>query len=72
MTRERGKVGGRKKGLSKRAEHKAVIAESLYKEGQLSITDICNELQISKPTLYKYLRYRGVQIGGLEKNPSIS
>ena len=61
--RARGRVGGRKKGLSKQAEDKAVIADSLYKEGQLSIMDICNELQISKPTLYKYLRHRGARIG---------
>ena len=70
--RARGRVGGRKKGLSKQAEHKAVIAESLYKEGQLSVMDICNDLQISKPTLYKYLRHRGVQIGSQGLNQSAS
>ena len=70
--RARGRVGGRKKGLSKQAEHKAVIAESLYREGQLSVMDVCNELQISKPTLYKYLRHRGVQIGSQESNRSTS
>ncbi len=62
--RARGRVGGRKKGLSKQAEHKAVIAESLYKEGELSVMGICGELGISKPTLYKYLRHRGVEVGG--------
>ena len=70
--RARGRVGGRRKGLSKQAEHKAVIAESLYKEGQLSVMDICNELQISKPTLYKYLRHRGVRIGNQEMKQSTS
>lgn len=61
--RARGRKGGRPKGLSKKAQDKARLAESLYKERERSIAEICNHLHISKPTLYKYLRERGVTIG---------
>ena len=61
--RARGRKGGRPKGLSKKAQDKARLAESLYKEKERSIKEICDHLNISKPTLYRYLRARGVQIG---------
>lgn len=62
--RARGRKGGRPKGLSKKAQDKARLAESLYREKQRSIRQICDHLDISKPTLYRYLRARGVKIGG--------
>jgi len=62
--RARGRLGGRPKGLSKKAQTKAAAAEALYQERSLSIKEICQDLQLSKATLYKYLRYRGVKIGG--------
>ena len=61
--RRRGQLLGRPKGLSKAAERKARIAESLYKEEKYSVEQIARELTISKTTLYKYLRRRGVAIG---------
>lgn len=61
--RRRGQLLGRPKGLSKAAEQKARIAESLYKEEKYSVEQIARELTISKTTLYKYLRRRGVTIG---------
>jgi len=61
--RARGRKGGRPKGLSDDAEKKARAAEALYKEGQLSANEIAQNLGISKATLYKYLRHRGVPIG---------
>lgn len=61
--RSRGRVGGRPKGLSAQAKTTALAAEALYKEGQLSVQTIANELSISKSTLYNYLRHRGVEIG---------
>lgn len=63
--RARGKLGGRPKGLSQRAKSTACAAETLYKERKLSIQEICNQLSISKATLYSYLRYRGVKIGNV-------
>lgn len=61
--RARDRVGGRPKGLSKKAQDKARLAESLYREKERSITEICDHLDISKSTLYRYLRSRGVVIG---------
>ena len=61
--RRRGQQMGRPEGLSKDAEDKSRIAESLYKEGILSVNKIAKQLGIAKPTLYVYLKYRGVQIG---------
>lgn len=61
--RARGRLGGRPKGLSKQAEATAVAAETLYKEGVLSVQQIADKLSISKGTFYHYLRHRGVAVG---------
>ncbi|KPA17052.1 resolvase domain-containing protein [Candidatus Magnetomorum sp. HK-1] len=61
--RARGRKGGRPKGLPKKAEPTAYAAETLYREGKLSVQEIANKLSISKSTLYSYLRHRGVDIG---------
>jgi len=61
--RARGRKGGRPKGLSKKAQHTAIIAAKLYADGELSTTEICEQLSISKATLYSYLRYQGIKIG---------
>lgn len=60
--RARGRRGGRPKGISKQSEATACAAETLYKEKKLSVIEICKKLSISKSTLYKYLRYRNVEI----------
>ena len=60
--RARGRNGGRPKGLSASAEKKAIAAEALYKKGDLSIREIVENLEISKATLYRYLRHRKVKI----------
>jgi len=60
--RARGRVGGRPKGLSKKAQHTAIIAEKLYQERELTVKEICDQLSISRGTLYNYLRFRGVTI----------
>lgn len=51
--RARGRKGGRPKKLS---NEKAKIASQLYEEKKHSIKQICDLLNISKPTLYKYLK----------------
>ncbi|WP_460939179.1 recombinase family protein [Spirosoma humi] len=61
--RARGRVGGRKAGLSKEADIKAAAAKTLYESGN-TVQKICTMLNIgSKRTLYKYLRAKGVKIG---------
>lgn len=54
--------GGRPKGLSIRAQDKARLAESFFSNNKKSIVEICELLDISKPTFYRYLGYRGVKI----------
>ena len=67
--RARGRLGGRKPGLSEDAQRKARVAESLYKEG-MPVNQIAEDLNISKATLYKYLRFRKVNIAKYEKQSS--
>lgn len=62
--RARGRKGGRPKGMSKSAIEKAAIAEALYRNGTIPVKKIAEQLDISKTTLYLYLRHRNVQIGG--------
>lgn len=66
--RARGRNGGRPKGLSKEAESTAHAVEVLYKNGKLSTNEIAKKLKISKNTLYKYLRYRNIEISAYKKN----
>lgn len=65
--RARGRTGGRPKGLSEENEATACAAETLYREGNFSVAKIAKQLGISKATLYKYLRYRGVEVGKWER-----
>ncbi len=59
--RIRGRVLGAPKGLSKKNKQKAVLCEEYFKEGRLTVTEICERLEISRATYYKYLRIRGLQ-----------
>ncbi len=61
--RARGRKGGRRHGMSPQAEQKAILAETYYKEGKMGVDQIARHIGISKMTLYKYLRHRGVRIG---------
>lgn len=61
--RARGRTGGRPQGLTDAAQRKAIAAEALYTRGDLSVNAIAENLGISKVTLYRYLKYRGVQVG---------
>ena len=65
--RARGRLGGKPKGLSPKAESIACAAETLYKEGKISVNQIAKQLGIAKVTLYNYLRHRNVPIGSYTK-----
>lgn len=60
--KERGRVGGRKKGLSSEAKKVAKAAATLYKKNENSVKEICDILNISKPTLYRYLKNENVKL----------
>ena len=64
--RARGRLGGRPRGIPKESEATAYAAETLYREGKLSVIQIAKKLSISKSTLYKYLRFRNVEISKYE------
>jgi DNA invertase Pin-like site-specific DNA recombinase len=59
--RRRGKVLGAPRGISKKNQQKAVLCEEYFKEGKLTVSKICERLDISRATYYKYLRVRGLQ-----------
>lgn len=61
--RRRGRVGGRPPGLSEDAKKTAAAAKTLYMDHKMKVRDIGKRLQIAQSTLYKYLRYEGVEIG---------
>tara|TARA_R110000823_G_scaffold22446_3_gene67163 strand:+ start:157 stop:768 length:612 start_codon:yes stop_codon:yes gene_type:complete len=58
--RARSKVFGAPKGLSKKNQQKAIICEQYFKEGKLTVSEICNRVDVSRATYYKYLRVRGL------------
>ena len=67
--KEKGRIGGRKKGLSDDAKKVALAAKKLYELRENSPDEICKLLKISgKPTLYRYLRAVGVEISPSKKN----
>jgi len=66
--RARGRNGGRPKGIPLKAEATACAAETLYKEGRLTVNEISEKLGIAKSTLYTYLRHRGVALGSYKTN----
>ena len=51
--RSPGRVGGRSKALDKAQRLQAV---ALYKEKSHSIDQICRMMNVSRPTLYKYIQ----------------
>lgn len=65
--RARGRLGGKPKGLSKQAESIACAAETLYKEGKLTVSEIISQLGIARATFYNYLRHRNVPVSSFKK-----
>ena len=60
--RARGRKGGRPRGIPQASEATSYAAETLYREGKLPVNQIAKKLNISKSTLYNYLRHRNVEI----------
>ena len=59
--RARGRVGGRPRKLDTK---KTELAYQLYDEKKYAVKEICQILEISKPTLYAYLHRRKVKSEG--------
>ena len=58
--RARGRVGGRPRGLSAKAQATAKTAKLLYESQSMPVNSICRQLGIGKATLYRYLKHLGV------------
>ena len=58
--RETGKKLGRRPGLTDSAKKKAEYAAALYKNTTHSISELCEIVEVSRATLYKYLRIKGI------------
>lgn len=65
--RQRGRLGGRPKGMSQKEKEVKDAAVVLYQSKSMSVSMISKHLGISKATLYKYLRNQGVPIGSYGK-----
>ncbi len=53
--RERGRVGGRKKGLSPEAQRTAFACFQLWEGKSRTISEILKILNVSKATFYRYI-----------------
>lgn len=58
--RARGKVFGAPKGISKKNQQKSILCAQYFKEGKLTVNEICESIGVSRATYYKYLRYQGL------------
>tara|TARA_R110002049_G_scaffold112448_1_gene261949 strand:+ start:137 stop:418 length:282 start_codon:yes stop_codon:yes gene_type:complete len=58
--RARGKILGAPTGISKKNQQIAVLCEEYFNEGIMTVSEICDRLEISRATYYKYLRIRGL------------
>jgi DNA invertase Pin-like site-specific DNA recombinase len=58
--KRRGKILGAPTGISKKNQQKAVLCKEYFKEGKLTVSEICERLDVSRATYYKYLRYMGL------------
>lgn len=65
--KSKGRSNGRPKGFDANAMKKSLKAKELYINADLSINGICKELEISKATLYKYLKFQGVNLRNNKK-----
>lgn len=59
--RKRGVVLGAPKGLSDDNKEKARLVASHFKEGVLTVDQICKKVGVSRGTYYKYLKYEGLK-----------
>ncbi len=63
--RRRGKVLGAPKGLSQKNKQRAKLCAYYFKEGKLSVSEICERVGVSRATYYKYLDY--TDLGGKKR-----
>lgn len=67
-SRDRGIVGGRKRGIAPEILAKGKSAVALYRAKTESVDKIAQQLGMSKPTLYKLLKHEGVEVSKYTKS----
>jgi len=65
--RARGRLGGRPRKLD---EQKVALAVAMMKDTEISVQEVCNTIEVSKATLYRYLRSELAEKLRKQKNPS--
>jgi DNA invertase Pin-like site-specific DNA recombinase len=65
--RERGRIGGRKKGLSPEAKKTAYVCYQLWEDHSRSVADILKIVGVSKATFYRYIAW----VKAVNKNKTI-
>lgn len=66
--KDRGKILGRKKGLSENRIKIADKAVKLYIDKSLTVSEICDKLKISTATLYRYLNINEIHLRSNHQN----
>jgi DNA invertase Pin-like site-specific DNA recombinase len=56
--RARGRTGGRPKSTTLNTPKKVILAQSLYDDKNNTIDEICKTLNISRATLYRYIKVK--------------
>jgi DNA invertase Pin-like site-specific DNA recombinase len=62
--RARGRLGGRPKAKALNTPKKITLAQSLYNDKNNTIDEICKTLNISRATLYRYIKPGGGNLNG--------
>ncbi len=65
--RERGRIGGRKKGLSPEAKKVAYACYQLWEDKSRTISEILKVVNVSKATFYRYIAWAKEENGKKEK-----
>jgi DNA invertase Pin-like site-specific DNA recombinase len=59
--RSRGRLGGRPKAKMLDSPKKVALAQSLYENRNNTIDDICKTLNVSRATLYRYIKTKATE-----------
>jgi DNA invertase Pin-like site-specific DNA recombinase len=58
VARARGRLGGRPKAKTLNSINKVTLAQSLYDDKTITVEEICKTLNISRATLYRYVKVK--------------
>jgi DNA invertase Pin-like site-specific DNA recombinase len=59
--KQRGKILGAPRGISDKNKKKGKLVAAYFKEGKLSVNEVCDLVGVSRGTYYKYLEIEGLK-----------